>query len=75
MEKAKRVIYERSLLHFNDPSIECYWESLIEELSQNVNETIVFLESCSRDEVAYVSEVFEEIAYNLQSTEYISCLK
>lgn len=75
MENAKRIIHERSLLHYNDPSIERYWERLIVELSQNVNETIIFLESCSKDEVAYVSEVFEEIAYNLQSTEYISCLK
>jgi len=47
----------------------------IEELSQNVNETIVFLENLSKDEVAYVSKVFEEIAYNLQSAEYIRYLK
>ncbi|MDR6551559.1 hypothetical protein [Paenibacillus qinlingensis] len=33
------------------------------------------LEGSTKEEVMYVSEVFEEISYQLKSEEYIICLK
>ncbi len=71
----KNLLKERSLLHMNDPSIEKYREKLINLLSISARDTIEFLESCNKDEVLLISEVFEEIAYNLQSNDYINCLK
>ncbi|MGG1555628.1 hypothetical protein [Paenibacillus ferrarius] len=57
------------------PTIENYREKLIEILSKDSSSTIGFLKSCTKNEILYTSEVFEEIAYNLQSKEYIKCLR
>lgn len=73
--EVRNLIKKRSLLHMNDPAIEKYREKLIDLLSIKASDTIEFLESCDKDEVLWISEVFEEIAYNLQSKEYIACLK
>ncbi|MCL6605228.1 MAG: hypothetical protein K6T94_20380 [Paenibacillus sp.] len=75
IHKARKVIQERAMLHLNDPVIGQYREKLIELLSRNKDETIHFLKSCSKDEILWISEVFEEIAYNLQSQDYIITLK
>ncbi|KAA8783985.1 hypothetical protein Q9R46_19445 [Paenibacillus sp. RRE4] len=74
-KEAKEVIRKRADLHMNDPAIEHYREELINLLSQNENETIAFLKKCSKEEILWISEVFEEISYNLQSVEYINTLK
>ncbi|KAA8753923.1 hypothetical protein [Paenibacillus sp. UASWS1643] len=73
--ESREVIRKRAALHMNDPVIEHYRVELINILSQNEDETIQFLKNCSKDELNWVSEVFEEIAYNLHSTEYINTLK
>ncbi|MEO2256105.1 hypothetical protein ABGV43_04155 [Paenibacillus amylolyticus] len=75
IQEAREVIRKRAALHMNDPVIEQYRDELINILSQNEDETIQFLKNCSKDELIWVSEVFEEIAYNLQSAEYINTLK
>ena len=62
-------------MHPNDPSIEKYWDELIELLSENESETINYLKHCTKNEAEWVSEVFEDIAYNLQSNAYIESLQ
>lgn len=59
----------------DDYNIEKSRERLIELLSKNETETISILNQLSEMEIMYVSEVFEEIAYNLQSEKFILCLK
>lgn len=53
---------------------EC-WNEIIELLSDNINETIAYLNNCSEKEVYYISEVFEDIAERTNSKEYIKCLR
>jgi hypothetical protein len=74
-QEVKEIIRKRAVLHMNDPVIEKYREELIHILSQNEKDTIDFLKKCSKEEALWVSEVFEEIAYHLQSVEYINTLK
>ena len=65
IEESREIIRKRAALHMSDPAIEQYRDELINILSQNEDETIQFLKNCSKDELIWVSEVFEEIAYNL----------
>lgn len=48
---------------------------MIEVLSKDEHSTIEVLKQLNEVEILYTSEVFEEIAYNLQSRKYIECLK
>lgn len=59
----------------NDYMIEKKREELIEVLSKDEHSTIEVLKQLNEVEILYTSEVFEEIAYNLQSRKYIECLK
>ncbi|WP_025845260.1 hypothetical protein [Paenibacillus ehimensis] len=73
-EKVRAVLGARALLDDNDPRIERKWEELIELLSENENSTLNFLQVCTKTELSFLSEVFEEVAYNLQSKKYIELL-
>ena len=72
----KEILARRIQTHDeNDYAIERCRNELIEALSQNEILTINILNQLSEEEILYTSEVFEEIAYNLQSMDYINCLK
>lgn len=76
LNKVKNVIIERIQINDEDDfNIEKCRNKLIDFLSENAKQTINILEQFDENEILYVSEVFEEIAYNLQSTEYIKCLR
>ncbi|TKI50228.1 hypothetical protein [Lysinibacillus tabacifolii] len=73
-EKVRAVLGARALLDDNDPRIEQKWEELIVLLSEDENLTLNFLQVCTKTELSFLSEVFEEVAYNLQSKKYIELL-
>jgi len=68
------VLGARALLDDNDPRIEQKWEELTFLLSENDSKTLNFLQVCTKTELSLLSEVFEEVAYNLQSKKYIELL-
>lgn len=71
----KTLIKERSELEPNDPKVYEYWERMTELLSVSIVETILFFNTCSEQEVYWLSEIFEDIAYKVNSMEFIQCLK
>ncbi|MFJ7914723.1 MULTISPECIES: hypothetical protein [unclassified Lysinibacillus] len=73
-EKVRAVLGARALLDDNDPRIEQKWQELIALLSENENLTLNFFQVCTKTELSFLSEVFEEVAYNLQSKKYIELL-
>ncbi|WP_322925065.1 hypothetical protein [Paenibacillus campi] len=73
-EKVRAILGARALLDDNDPRIEKKWAELIELLSKNEDLTLNFLKECSKTELVFLSEVFEDVAYNLQSKRYIELL-
>ncbi|KPC72485.1 hypothetical protein ADL26_14080 [Thermoactinomyces vulgaris] len=74
-KQVRQIIKIRSTLHPNDPSVYMYWDKLTELLSMNELQTIKLLETCSEEEIEWISEVFEDVAYKLQSEAYIKCLE
>jgi len=59
----------------DDYGIQECWSQIIEILSKDVKATILYLESCSEEDIYFISEVFEDISERLQSKEYILCLR
>ncbi|TKI72130.1 hypothetical protein FC756_03020 [Lysinibacillus mangiferihumi] len=70
----RAVLGARALLDDNDPRIEQKWEELIVLLSEDENLTLSFLKVCIKTELSFLSEVFEEVAYNLQSKKFIELI-
>ncbi|GIN14190.1 hypothetical protein CHH78_08680 [Shouchella clausii] len=73
-ERVRAVLGARALLDDNDPRVEQKWKELIVLLSEDENLTLNFLQVCTKTELSFLSEIFEEVAYNLQSKKYIELL-
>lgn len=76
LKKVKEILDKRSKINDEDDyRIEKCRDELIDALSQDELLTIDILNQLNEKEILYTSEVFEESAYNLQSVNYINCLK
>lgn len=75
-EKVKATLLKRKSLNENDDiAIKSCWEDLVSILGENEDETIECLNLCTEEEFEWISEVFEDVAYKLQSHDYIKCLR
>lgn len=59
----------------NDPKLYDYWNVFTKLLSKDINQTIEFLDGCTENEAYWLSEVFEDISYKVNSKAFIDCLK
>lgn len=74
--KMEVILNKRKKLNLNDDyGIEKSWNEIIEVLSENEEKTIRYLENCSKEDLYYISEVFEDITEIIQSKELINCLR
>lgn len=75
-ERIEKVIEQRKKLNMNDDmGIQKCWKDITDILSENEEDTIAYLDNCDKDELYWISEVFEDISENLQSQEFIECLR
>jgi hypothetical protein len=75
-KKMKALIDKRNKLNLNDDyGIQNCWKEMIEILVKDEKKTLYYLEHCSKGELYWISEVFEDIAGALQSKELIICLR
>ncbi|MBY0599255.1 hypothetical protein [Bacillus bingmayongensis] len=76
IEKIEVILDKRKKLNLNDYyGIQKSWNEIVEVLSENEANTIRYLENCSKEDLYWISEVFEDIAENVQSKEFINCLR
>jgi len=74
--KMNVILNKRKSLNLNDDyGIQKSWNQIIEVLVENERNTIKYLENCSKSDLYWISEVFEDIAEILQSKELIHCFK
>src|SRR5699024_11487724 len=74
--KMNVILNKRKSLNLNDDyGIQKRWNQIIEVLVENERNTIKYLENCSKSDIYWISEDFEDIAEILQSNELIDCLK
>lgn len=71
----EKIIKERIAMHPDDPRIIEKWNELIQIFSQDEKDTIAYLNSCSMDNVNWISEIFEDISEQLQSDRFIDCIE
>ncbi|MDQ0815834.1 hypothetical protein QF033_000412 [Bacillus pumilus] len=72
----KIVLDKRKKLDLNDDyGIQKSWDEIIEILGENEERTLEYLDRCSKEDLYWISEVFEDISEILQSKELIKCLR
>ncbi len=70
------IINKIEKLHIEDPKIYDYWDELTKVLSANERATIQFLFSLEdKEAIDHISSVFEDVAYRLNSPEFILCIE
>ncbi|WPC43876.1 hypothetical protein [Clostridium sp. JS66] len=74
-DKINSIIKERVSMHPDDPRIMNKWRELTDIFTENQEDTIEFLNTCSEENVEWISEVFEDISEILQSSQFISCIE
>ena len=71
-----KIIAERKKKHPEDDyGIQDCWDKMVDTLSEDVHQTVAYLESCTEEDIYFISEIFEDVSYQLQSREYIDCLR
>lgn len=74
-QKIDHILEERKDMHPDDPRIIDKWNELIQILTQNEHSTIAYFNSCSKEKIFWLSEVFEDISEKLQSIQFIECIE
>lgn len=70
------IIAERKSKSIEDDyGIQVCWDKMVEILSSNIYETIEYLENCSKEDLYFISEIFEDVSEQLKSKEFIDCLR
>lgn len=71
----ERIIEERKRIHPDDPHVVEKWNELTQIFIQNEESTIAYLSCCSKEDINWISEVFEDISEQLQSSKFIECIE
>ena len=71
----EKIIKERIEMHPDDPRIVEKWSELTQFFVQNEEDTIVYLNNCNQENVNWISEIFEDISEQLQSSRFIECIE
>ena len=70
-----KIIEERKKMHPDDPRIVEKWNELTQIFIQNEESTIAYLNSCCKENIDWISEIFEDISEQLQSSRFIECIE
>lgn len=70
-----KIIEERKKMHPDDPHIVEKWNELTQIFIQNEESTIGYLNSCCKENIDWISEIFEDISEQLQSSKFIECIE
>ena len=72
--KMDRLIQQEKAKHINDPSIYLIWEEMTRVLSENITLSIQYMKQVSMEELAQISQVFDDIMLQTQSIEFFRYL-
>ena len=74
--KVKKIIQERSKMDpQNDVLASQNQEQLLEIFKNNLTDSMGFLDSCSVEELYWISEIFDDLSEYFQSSELIECME
>lgn len=73
--RIEKIINERKKLHPDDPRVVEKWNELTQIFIRDEECTIAYLNSCCKENIYWISEVFEDISEQLQSRDFIECIE
>lgn len=59
----------------DDDAQDDIWEEMCKILSENLEETIKYLDNASSLEIYYVSAIYDDVNEHFQSEEFIKCIE
>lgn len=71
----EKIIEERKKMHPDDPRVVEKWSELTQIFIQNEENTIAYLNSCCKENIYWISEIFEDISEQLRSSGFIECIE
>ena len=75
-DKVKKLVEEADLLDpQNDVLWEINWRKRLELLTVDLSQTIEYLDECTEKELAYATELLEELLQHFKSPELITCIE
>jgi len=70
------LVEKNKIIHIEDDDAQQkIWDEMISILSENINETIEFLNSASKDEIYYISSVYDDLSEIFKSIKLIECME
>ncbi|MCT4686074.1 hypothetical protein [Vallitalea sp.] len=69
------TIIEQMTQNGASPSLDDYFDEIVDILSRNIDETMDYLDNCKKQELEWISPYFEDMAYNFQSKDFIMFLE
>ena len=76
VDKVKELIQKRSKMDpQNDVLASQNQEQLLEIFKNNLTDSMEFLDSCSVEELYWISEIFDDLSEYFQSSELIECME
>ncbi|MEE1306021.1 MAG: hypothetical protein U0K68_12900 [Agathobacter sp.] len=74
-KEVEKIIKERVEMHPDDPRIMEKWNELTHIFVRDEEDTIAYLNNCNKENINWISEIFEDISEQLQSDRFIECIE
>lgn len=75
-KRLQDLVEKNKIIHFEDDSSQQdIWNEMIKILSNNLEETITYLDSASKEEIYYISSIYDDLSERFKSKELIECMK
>lgn len=76
IKKLEELIDENKKIELNDDCAqERIWHEMYDILSDNLEETMKYLDTISKEAISYVCSIFDDLSEHFQSIELIECMK
>ena len=75
-EKLVELIEKNKNIELEDDFAQNFiWNEMFEILSQNLNDTITFLDNSTAEELEYICSIFDDLSEHFKSQELIECME
>lgn len=75
-ERLQELVAKNKIIHLEDDSSQQdIWNEMIKILSNNLEETIAYLDSASKEEIYYISSIYDDLSERFKSKELIECMQ
>lgn len=75
-ERLKELINENKSIHMEDDMAqEQIWREMLAILSENIDDTMNYLDGTNKDDLSYICALFDDLSTHFQSQKLIECME